>query len=170
LDIDLEAAVSSQLTIRAGFEYLHARYKKFLGAPFAFPNPDAPFGNVQVDCTANPAGCDASGNRLPRSAEFSGSIAADYRVPVGSGELAFNATYAYNDGWKWEADNRTSQKPFHIVNTQIMWTADEDRYSVRIWARNLLKEKYYTQVQSALSDLGVAAAPRTYGVTLGGKF
>lgn len=170
LDADFEFAASDRLTLRGGMSYLHARYKEFQDAPVFVPNLTFPYGNLTVDCAADPAGCDLSGNRIPRSPDWTANLGADYRIPVGAGEIMLSGTYAYNDGWKWEADNRTSQKPFHIVNAQIMWSAPDEAFNVRVWGRNLLKEKYYSQVQSALADLGVVAAPRTYGVSMGFKF
>lgn len=163
VDVDLEASVTSQLTLRAAAEYLHARYKKFEGAPFTVPNPNFPYGNTQF------VG-DASGNRIPRAADWSVNLAGDYTVPLAWGELGFNVNYAFSNGWKWEADNRAEQKPFHIVNAQIRLAMSEDRFAVRLWARNLLAEKYYAQVQAAVGDLGVPAPPRTYGVSVSTKF
>lgn len=163
VDIDLEAAPTDALTIRAGLEYLHARYKKFRDAPYTFPSPTG--GNTTI------AG-DASGNRLLRAPDLVLSLSTDYRIDLSGGsKVNLNVTYNYNDGFYWEPDNRLRQSSIHLLNLRAKWTSSEDSYSVTLWGRNVLNEKYYDQVGGTdFGDLVTVAPGRTYGVSLGFHF
>lgn len=162
VDVDVDIAAAEGFTIHAGAEYLHARYGDFPGAPFTVPNPNPPFGDLVT--AAN-----AKGNRMIRTPDFVATLSADYKFKLAGGSgIGLNVSYAYNDGFFWEPDNRTHQDAYHLVNTQIKWTAPNEKYSVRVWARNLLDEKYFAHVaEQALGDLAAAARGRTFGISLG---
>ena len=163
-DLEVEAAVSSQFTVRGGVSWVHGRYQKFEGAPSSTPNLTPPFGNA-VGIT------DASGNRMVRTPDWTANISADYTAPVAGGEMTLSGSYAYNDGFFWEPDNRVKQKAYSMVNGQITWTPESESFRLRAFARNLLNTKHFTQVSEIfLGDLAVAAPGRTYGVSVGVNF
>ena len=158
LDMDFEIAATDRLTFRGGGQILHARYTSYPDAPCLQVNPLG--GYIQSG-----ASCDASGNRMVRTPDWMFNAAADYRIPVRAGRIDVNLSYAYNDGWFWEADNRLRQRPFSLVNGQIKFSSAEDKYSVRGWVRNVFNEKYFYQ-QSAIDpfgDIGLVAPGRAYG-------
>lgn len=164
VDFDFEAAVSERFTLQGGMEWLHHRYKSFPGAPITTPNPQSPYGNITVEGSA-------AGNRMIRTPDFQASISANYTIPIGSNEITANISYSYNDGFYWEPDNRIRQPSYHLVNTQLSWVSSEESYSVKLWTRNLLNEKYLYQVfEQGPGDFALPAPGRTYGVTLGAKF
>jgi iron complex outermembrane receptor protein len=163
VEFDAEAAVSDQFTIRAGMELLHPEYEKFLNAPVSTVNTVFPFGNAVFPG-------DLGGFQMIAAPRFTANVAFDYRIPIGESELGANVTYLYRAHSPFEPDGRLQQPSTHLVNAQLMWTAPGERYHVKVWGRNLLKEKYYLQQTAVfLGDLATAAPGRTYGVALGLK-
>jgi outer membrane receptor protein involved in Fe transport len=54
------------------------------------------------------------------------------------------------------------------VNVAAIWRPTSATWDVKLWAKNLLSEKYYVAVQSTpFGDQASAAAPLTYGITFG---
>ena len=159
------------LKLNGGLTYLNAKYGTFEGAPFQFPSSTFPFGNATVDCAANPAACDASGNRMIRAPKFTANAGFDAVVPTKIGDIKANLTYYYNGGFFWQSDNRLKQGSYSIVNSQVKWTGKDDVMTVRLWVNNLMDKKYYLSQQSFFTgDLGTAAPGRTYGVSIGAHF
>ncbi|CAN5392756.1 TonB-dependent receptor [soil metagenome] len=164
LDMDFEAVLGRHFSIKGGGQYVHGRYNDFPGAPISTPNPTFPFGTTIVSG-------DASGNRLIRTPDWSASISADLHAPVGPGELSANLSYTYNDGFTFEPDERLTQKAYSLVNGQIRFAGPDERYSVRIFARNLFDTKYWVQKTTVFTgDLGNPGYGRQFGVGLGFKF
>lgn len=162
LDVDFAAVLSDRLTVSGGFTYLNHEYTRFPGAPISTPVVGG--GNAII------AG-DASGNRLVLVPDWTANIAVNYTAPLFGGELAANVSYAYNDGFFWAADNRVREDAFHLFNTQLMWTAPNQRYHVRVFARNLFDEEYLIQVnENNTGDIGSPAPGRTFGVAFGVNF
>lgn len=164
LDVDATALLTDRFKITVAMDWLHDRYTSFPNAPILTPNPNFPFGSTTS------AG-EASGNRMILTPDYAFSVAGDYLWALASGELRLTATYYYNDGFFWEPDNRVRQTSYHLVNAQLRWDSPEGKYNVRLWGKNLLNEKYFSQVsETAFGDSGTAAPPRTYGASFGVKF
>ena len=160
LDFEFDAAITEQLTLRGGGEVQHARYTSFPGAPVAVPGPAGNIISVG----------DATGNKLVYTPDWQANVSLDHRMPVAGGELGTSISYAYNDGYYGEPDNRPRQKAYHMVNGQLRWTPENERFSIRLWARNLLNEKYKVQMTEVFTgDLVTPGAGREYGISLGIK-
>ena len=171
LEVELTAQITDRLLIHMGSGILDTKYTEFPNAPYFIPNAAPPFGNVAIDCVEDPAGCDASGNEIIKAPDWTFNFMADYVIPTEVGEVSANLSYAYNDGFYWEPDERLKQEAFHLVNSQIKWVSPSDKYHVRLWVRNVLDEKYYVQVTaSAIGDYGGPAPGRAYGVSAGVSF
>ena len=83
------------------------------------------------------------------------------------GTFELNVNYAHNGRWFAGPDHRLSQKPYDIVNGQIAFSPDGENWKVRLWAKNLFDEEYFTVLGSqAASDYAGYAPPRTFGITL----
>lgn len=169
-DIDLVVQPDEQLSLRAGMELLHARYTSFPNAPVTIPTPFA--GNPLVNCAANPAQCDVSGNRMVRAPEFVANLAGDYDVPLGeSGNITLSASLAYSSRIYWEPDNRTSESGRALVSAQILWSSPGEKYQFRVWGKNLTNRHYATfGNEQSFGDLLSVAPGRQYGVSAGVRF
>lgn len=162
LDADLTFQVSDRLTLNGGFMLLHTKYGLF---PNAIINTQLPTGG-----TFQTQGS-ATGNQLSFSPKRSGSLAADYRLPVGDGQLLANVTVSYNSGFYNQPDNILRQPAYTLINSSLKWQIGHSGFSASIWGRNLTNQRVAVSLQpSAISSLRLLAPPRTYGVTLGAEF
>ena len=166
VDLEAQYAVpvsSGHLLLNTGIAYLNARYTDFPNAPLTARNPNG--GNISSTG-------DATGHKMTRSPTWTINLGVDYVVPLGDGELGFNASYYYNDGFFFEPSNRLAQGSYNIVNGQIFYSfGDEQQFKVRLFARNLTDARYYTSAtEIAFGDQGIAGAPRTYGVGFDFRF
>ena len=165
-DLDLEAAVTSQLSVTGGVSYLHDRFLTFPNAPYAIPG-------VLCSDTSNAPLCagDASGNRLPYTPTATFNLGANYNVDVGYGKLNVSANYLHSTGWFASPDNTLRQPGYQLVNASAAWTHPEGRLEVRLWGSNLTDELYsISMLEGPQGDARTLGAPRTYGVTVSYAF
>lgn len=162
LDLDFEFAPTRELRFYGGATVIHDRFGNYPNAPIAIPLPMG--GN------AFSTG-DATGNRLPFTADFSGTIGVEYKIPLASGNLALNANLNHNSGFFSETDNQLRQPSYNMISASIGWSTKDDRFSVRAWGKNLANEAVIIQLSSGPAGVGAAyQPPRTYGITIGSKF
>jgi iron complex outermembrane receptor protein len=182
-DVDLAFAPTSNLKISGSISVLDGKYDEFDNAPVYFPlPPDAP-KPIPAGCPAgttyppdsNNAGgtrnCSLAGNKTVMTPPFTSTLSVIYTIPTSFGDFDVSANWQHGGNFFSEPDNNaTAKQPtFDLVNSSIRWTAPNGRYDVRLWANNILEEKYYSYVSSQTRS-GVKyapAAPRTYGVTFG---
>jgi len=159
-DLDVVAIPFARLPdfeITLGVSVLDTEYSDFKDAPYYEPATTG--GNVLKVI-------DASGNDMIRSPDFTTNIGFNYSAPL-SDTLRFvaNANWYHNDGFYWEPDNRLKQDAYDLVNAQIGFSTVDDAWRVRVFARNLLDEEYYTLATiTGQGDAMGPGAPRTYGV------
>lgn len=146
-----------ELDISANLSLLDAQYTEFPAGPISTPNPAG--GNV------GSIG-DLSGNDMIRSPNWTLNVGANYTVPVSFGELGFNINVYHNDGFYWEADNRTRQDAYSLVNLST-WIdfGEAQNYRLRFFANNATDEEYFVGVaENSFGDTGMAGMPRIIGV------
>ena len=163
IDADLQARVTNNFTINAGASYLHARYKTFLNAFELFPLPT---GGNSFDQNGN-----ATGNRLQNTPDSTINAGATYDIPTSSGKFTLAANFYHNSGYFADPQNRLRQAPYELVDASISWVSPDGHMLIRIWSKNLTNSFYYQQTNPLnVGDNYVAAAPRTFGGTIGFKF
>ena len=161
-ELDLVAAVTDQLRVTGGLTWLDPRFGSFPDADAFVPNPQG--GNTQIKI-------DATGNQIPFATKFTASLGAQYRAPVAGGEVIADAQALYNDGFFTEVDERRRQGKYVLLNASIGWVAPDERYSIRLWGKNLTNEAVLLNKDGALHGTAESSQPpRTYGVTVGAKF
>lgn len=158
VDVDFEARASDRLSFSGGFELLSAKFTSYPNAVGSTPRPTGGAALAPVD---------ASGNRIPQSQKFVGTLAVDYDQPLTSGSLRFNVTANYNGNYKFEPDNFLTQGAYTLLNGSLTWRSEDERYSVSIWGRNLLDEIILNNATSQAIGYPVSYAqpPRTFGIT-----
>ena len=91
--------------------------------------------------------------------EFRASLSAKY-------------TSEYNTGSN--LDPLKSQPPLTLVNARLVLASQDERWSAELWAQNLTDKDYNQVVVDQPLQTGTYATflapPRTYGVTLRGRF
>jgi len=163
IDIDGELVATDWLRFRFGAALLDAKFNEFLGAQYSVRNPDGTTTILQ--------GGTLTGNDLTRSPPTTFNIGAFISYPLASGKLNANANYVHNSGFFWEPDNRLKEPSYGLLNAQIGWSAEDDRWGINLFAKNLTKTEYSVwQVATTNGDLYAPAAPRTWGAELSFKF
>lgn len=160
LDAELTAAVTSNLTLSAGLSILDSQFKEFPDSIITTAVPELGASVVTFG--------DAEGNKLPYTPDWTTNLAADYAIVMGKGELLFNASYYYNDGFYSESDNLRAQDSYHMINASVRWTSANEAYSVSLWGKNLAEEAVVQQLSGTAfaAHFATYAPPRTYGVSL----
>lgn len=159
-EIESTYFVTSNLDINVSASYLDTEYTDFQNGPVISPDTSDNIGNM---VTTN---SDLSGYELTRAPKYTYSVSTNYRHDVGVGELSLNLAYYYNDGFFWEPDNRTKQDSYDVLNAEVALTEYEDKWKVRVFARNLLDTEYsYYSQQSSFGDFVSAAPPKTFGIS-----
>ena len=158
VDVDFDARVTPELSLSGGFELLHARFTSYPGAVGSTPRPTGGATLFPVD---------ASGNRIPQSQKFAGTLAVNYEKPVSFGTIRANLTANHNGSYKFEADNFLGQGAYTLLNASIGWATRDDRYSLTVWGRNLADEIVFNNGTSQAIGYPVSYGqpPRTYGIT-----
>jgi iron complex outermembrane recepter protein len=128
-------------------------------------------------------------NLFPSQPSPSYNLGATYRLPIGTaGDLGFNVNYAYIGEQETHptqgSDSSYLLPEYDLVNARIQWLGADARYSVSLFANNLLDETYATYATrfgggywDSGSGAGVAAPlrsarsavrgrPREYGITV----
>jgi len=177
LDADLELQPTEAFRLSANMSIVHSEFGDFPTAEFYGQcGPAAPAGACSPANVAAGSGfylfiANAKGNPLPLAPKFTGSIAANYTIPVGTAKVELNANYAYNGGFFSTVGKELRQDSFGRLGASIQYTSENDRYFARVWGSNLTNSE-----DASILSLGVSAnavglnSPRTYGLTLGVKF
>ena len=91
----------------------------------------------------------------------------NYTVPVGQpgGELGFNVSYYYSDGYFYTPDNSIRLDPYNLLSAEISYAFLDERARVRLYGINLTDELVWGQLTRSPIDTSSAAnQPRTIGV------
>lgn len=180
LEFDFTARPSSQLTITGSMGLLDSKFKGFIvGGVSPASGAVVPYDYSRNDLIYNP--------------DMTASLAADYTIPTGFGEVIANVTYRYIGRY----DQQISLGPItgDLVNGPIIVNGNDPRVrtdkqglvdaslstnftlggaeaKLTLFGRNLANDKGPTHgfTVGGLWSFGTAREPRTYGATLGVKF
>lgn len=186
LEGQLNYRVSSAFKVMAGASWVHARYKTF---GQVLPNGETQGAPLYTRCPA-PAGPKYSaacgpGNTfyvntdtilrdvpMQRTPEFTGFLGAQYRTPIGGGELALSGNLYYTSSFYFgPSGTQFRQNGFETLSLRAQWTAPDETYHIALWGDNVTNSRYRTQV--TYGDFGIGSAwndPVTFGIELGVKF
>src|SRR6267142_2057652 len=103
------------------------------------------------------------------ASKFSSVLNVNYQTETSIGKCSVGGNYKHGSRIYWDPDNRLSMGPTDIVNGSLRWDDPKGHYNVSFWMNNISNQKYYSNATgtSLGGDIYAAAAPRTYGVTLG---
>ena len=164
IDVDLDVKVSNRFNVYAAMGYLDGRYDDYKTAVFYIPRPAPGGGAVAVRDQ------DASGNRTIYSPELSASGGMSYRIPTNSGDFTLDGFVQFVDDQYVGPSNLFKLPAYSTVNASVGWTSADERFGVKLWARNITNSYYFVQVlESTPGIFRAPAPPRTYGVTLSTK-
>jgi len=163
LEGEITARPIRELSINVGVSYLDHEFRSYPNAVFYRPAASGMGNTAFVG--------EAAGNRLPRTPNWTLNVGAQLTIPAGFGSFELAVNNYYNPGFYWHPDNRIRQGHYDLLNAGITVTTLDDRWSFKLFGRNLLNEGYYVGVQeSGTGDYGAPGTPRTYGVSVGVRF
>ena len=151
-----------RFNIRLSASQISARYRDFLNAQIFSPR----VGGGNVAQTIN-----ASGLRLVRTPQTTASVSADYTAPLAGGKLTFSGNVFYQGDLNWQIDGRLRQPDYAMINGQIAWRTQDERYEIALWGKNLTNVQLpLSLITSTVNDQASYMRPATVGVRLSGRF
>jgi iron complex outermembrane recepter protein len=170
LELDLEAAVTDQLTLRAATSLISSKYTQFVSGDLCS------IRNNLGQTTLGPV-CSPQGNELLRTPKETVNLGLNYKVPVGYGTLQGDLDYFWTAKFNWELDGRLVEPAYGLLNGRISWEHPNQHFGVAAYGKNLTGTKYSSfDVSQAgsrggigIGDQYVAGAPLTWGVELNFK-
>jgi iron complex outermembrane receptor protein len=169
-DVTFDFVPTNRLTFHGAFETLHSEFTSFPGAPLTVQLPNGRNQTIVGNLT---------GQQLFIAPAFTGSVGAEYSMPSPVGTFVFASSYQYNGGFNWNGtanadgtpNGRIREHSYDLLNTSLMWTSLDGRWSLRGWGKNITSTKYHAFVQTnANGDTYSPGPPATYGITFGMHF
>lgn len=111
-------------------------------------------------------------SRIPFAPSFTANLNAEYRVPVGRGDLRFFGEYLVR-GTTYLNDEKsedTRQSTFGLVNLRAGYEPTNANWRLGVWVKNLTDKTYKTRVFDLSGQIFVGQTfvqlgdPRTYGI------
>ena len=149
VEVDFQFAATQSLMLSGGVGYTDSEYDKFL---------------QNVNGTIN----DHSGNSLRNAPELTANLVAEYRRPVGDGEIVLVGEWSYKDETFYGVDNSdpVTAPSYSLYNLRAGYSSADERWSVFLWGKNLGDKEYFSFLRDGpFSEwTGLYGEPRTYGV------
>jgi len=168
IDLDITAVPVERLQITASGEYLSGKFTSFKNAPLFSPRitPASAAGWGLIAATG-----DATGRVTNNSPKWAINLGVQYTVPVSIGNVDFRVSDSYTSSYFINIDHQHKMDGRHLVNSAIALRTENDKWEFKIWAQNLFDKHYYVIQQARTSgDVGLAGAPRTFGVSVQTNF
>jgi iron complex outermembrane receptor protein len=160
-----------------------ARYDRFTGGASTVPQQVALTEGSPFPISAFPAGVacslalncnqDLSGKPLDNAPEWDVSAFASYEYPLPAASLALftRADYAYTGSLylDQDLDPNLFQPGYHLLNLRAGLRAEDDAWSLTLWATNVTNSEYLVigfDVPIISGYAGVRGPPRQVGATL----
>ena len=168
-EADVIALISPWLSFSGGAAYVDAEYESFIGGGCI----RTPYGaEPDAGDPAFPTVCDASGNRVGGTPEWSYYASLTAERPIGDGFLYGRFDYTWRDDTVTgtNADPNKMRYAFGLANIRVGYRFGGDQTDISLWAKNAFDETYrggpFDSVirQGSLSDWHTE--PRTVGLTL----
>jgi iron complex outermembrane receptor protein len=168
VEFDGSAKVGDNFSVYANLAWTDGKFEKFTGAPPALEDSG---GAVQV--------VDASGTRLPGLSEWAGSLGGEYTLPGEFSKRAGEYFAAVDASFRSDFSSSPTESDYLNIDSYTLLNArfgfrGDDGWDLYAWGRNILDEEYFEILSQGGSSSGYYAGlpgdPRTYGVTLKGKF
>lgn len=148
LELEVHAQVFENFRLSGSLAYIEAEFVDYTDTQCYAFQPDGP-----NECVGRIPGLgggfqDLSGKDVPNSPDISFNIDALYEKDFQS--LPFrgfaNVSYYWQDDTQSQTNNNpaTIMDSYGIANLSVGVTSDDDRYSIRLWVKNLFDEYYVT--------------------------
>ena len=162
IEIEMIGRPTSALDLGATFAYTNAEFTEYFDT-----DPEDPSAGIQ----------DLSGNRLPRTPEYTLNLNAAYTWDFDPGSLTASMVYYWSDEVFFSAYNREadSQDSYHRTDARLAFNSTDGRWFVAVAAKNLEDDEVASQIQLSSPLLGGVdaaqwQAPRIYTLSVGYHF
>jgi iron complex outermembrane receptor protein len=178
IDVDGSISPVENLVLKAGVEWLHARYTKFSNA-----DGTGLYSALGIDVTGQTQNW--TGDQMARAPTVTANAAINYKVPLTYGKLdltlagSYSTQYALSDPSVYgplapaalQHKERFVQPDYGLLNASVGWTSPNEHYTITAHVNNLTNTKYrITFNGGAFGDYETPGEPVNYGVELGYKF
>ena len=198
VDLDITAVPLDRLTLTAALEAMEGRYDSFPdgtffvydpvaggNCTFAVAPPPAPApcgGALPPNYNAATGHWDLKGNHTIQTPPFSLSLSGQYEIPTRFGRIDLNLAWTHTGHYFASADNgrgqiapssphNDEQELIDVLNASVGWTSRDAGLVVRLWAKNLTDERYWSYADEiSFATLYSPAPPRTCGLTITKRF
>jgi iron complex outermembrane recepter protein len=198
VDLDISAVPFDRLTLSASLEVMEGRYESFPNGTFfvydpvtggnctfVVAPPPAPVpcgGATPPNYNAANGSWDLKGNHTIQTPPFSASLMGQYEIPTSIGRFDLNLALTHTGNYFAAADNGRGQRApsssqnnrqdlIDILNGSLGWTSSDADLEVRLWAKNLTNERYWSFADEiSFATFYSPAPPRTYGMTITKRF
>jgi iron complex outermembrane receptor protein len=152
-----------------------ARFSEYFDVNFSGMVLDTKYLEFKPDGPNRPR--DFAGYDLGRAPEYQLSLAPELRYPVAAGEIFFAPEFQFTGKQRVQTTvdrfGEDIQEAYGVINGQLGYRDADGRYSAFLFVKNATDKRYLTY----FANTGATAvnqtfysAPRTYGVTLTGRF
>jgi outer membrane receptor protein involved in Fe transport len=160
---------------------VEARLKPAAGLTLALSGSwmDAEFGSfVSTDQRRGFQAFDVSGNRLPLTSRWQGTLSAQYRADLsGSSRIDVNGSAQYRSEYFFTEFNTADARQGGFVRFDLgaQWTSADEHWAVNVFARNLSDRRVLSSlavVSPLLGSVRVASLepPRHFGIGIERRF
>jgi iron complex outermembrane receptor protein len=186
VEAELTARAAKGLGLYASATFTDGKYVRFVDAPCppelsggaaaSAANPASPPGTPGG---FSPASCDISGQWLPGISRFAASYGLEYALPArafgrdGEAYVGFDGSYRSKFSSNASRSAYTDVRGYALASVRIGYRTEEG-WDVSAWLRNAFDAHYYEVLATQSGNTGLVVGqpgdPRTWGVTLRGRF
>jgi iron complex outermembrane receptor protein len=165
-DIDLTLRPIDALSLRVGLSYLDGTYSSFPAASVYVPYPPPPPPALPNSLGNNAVSANVTGAPFEHSPKWTGTVAASYKFSLPDDASIVPSINAFRvSSYVFTAGERLKQDPYTLLNAEITWHLPGDRVELSAWGKNLSNAVYLrSYFANSITDAGVYAEPRTYGI------
>ncbi|WP_164155494.1 TonB-dependent receptor [Sandarakinorhabdus rubra] len=149
-DFSFNAQVTDQFSLRGNYSYLDAKLTS--DVPDLLQIRNSKIGSFRPKFSEEDV---FAGDRLPGSAQHTGSLAATYTIPTGDNETILNWTATYTGDILTRVGGRGfgEKLPGYLTNRASI-TYRTDKYELSLFANNIFNKYAVTGVSNDLSRFG----------------
>lgn len=154
LELELVVQPVKAFTVRGGFGYTDAKYKKL-----------DPGATVTLD------------SKLVKVPKTTANLTADYELSLGDlGSLTLGGDLSYRSSYFMDPNNTPlfEQNGYSLLGAHVRYSSSNGHWEVTAFGTNLNDKRYMTNALQSYGSFGTADAsfgpPREYGVTLRARF
>ena len=151
-------AAGSRLNLSTTLGYIDAQYDEFVTTiPAGFSNTGA---TDQTQTTARPVDV-ANFRRIQNTPKWTASGTLDFAMPVSNGDINASTTLSYRSKTnQFETPSPFLDQPgYTLLDASLVWTSQDDRYTIGLHGKNLTDKEYITSGYQFLAVNPVTGVP-----------